>query len=336
MKRALMLATFVALLAGCGGGGSSAGGGTATSVTPFATADVSVTVTVPRNATSAARSAEYVSAGTASISVTVGGATTSAACAAPATTCTVQLVAPLGSDTFAVSLFDGSSNLLASGSVTQTITANVLNTVPLTFNGVIHTLSASLSAPSITLGAAASSILTIVAKDAAGDVIVPPGSYTMPITVTTTPSTLPASLTLSGATTITTIPASSSTLTVNYNGATTGISSLTLTATSGTVSGNAVLTFPTPGGVVLSTNTMQFTTIPASAQTTSVSETNYAGTFSDNTSNCTSIASVSAVVSNAVSVTPIAVGSCTAVILDTLGNSHPLTINVATTTITGS
>ena len=334
MKRALILATCAVLFAGCGGGGSSAGSTIATT-NAFDTAGVLVTVAIPRGTSSTARSAQYVSQGTASMSVTVSGATTSANCAAPATSCSVQVAAPLGSDMFAVSLFDASSNLLASGSATSVVTANVLNTVNLTFDGVIHSLSATLSSPTITLGAAASSTLTIVAKDAAGDTIVPPGNYTQPILVTTTPSSLPASLSLTGATTISTIPSSNSTLSVGYTGAATGTSSVVFTATAGAATGSATLTFPTPGGVVISPSSLQFTTIPASAQTATVSETNYAGTFSV-TTGCGATATLSAITAGVVSVTPNTVGSCTAIISDTLGNVHHLTINVATTAITGS
>ena len=335
MMRAFVCATFAALLAGCGAGGGTTSAAGSFRTTPLATANVSFSISVPRTtAASARRSPAYVSSGTASMSVTVGGATTSAPCTAPATTCTVQLAAPIGSDTFTASLYDGSMNQLASGSVTMTITANILNTINLTFDGIVHSLTATFDNPTITLGAPASSVLTIVAKDAAGSIIVPPGDYTLPVVVTESP-TLPASLTLTGATTITTIPASSSTVTVNYDGTAVGTSSILFTVTSGTVSGTAALTFPTVSGLHVNHATLQFTTIPASAQTETISENNYAGTWSDSGA-CGSIASVSAVSGSTITVAPLAVGTCTESVHDTLGNSTSFTIDVATTAITGS
>jgi hypothetical protein len=333
--RRIAAALLFALLTACGGGGSGAPAAAGFSgSTSLSSANVTVVIAVPRNASSAARSADYVSAGTAGVSVTVAGVTTSAACAAPATTCSVQVAAPLGSDTFAVSLYDASMNLLATGSAVSTVAANVVNTISLTFNGVIHSLTLSLSVPTITVGSAASSVLTIVAKDAAGDVIVPPGNYTQPIVVSQVPLSV-AAISTTGATTISTIPASSSTIGIAYTGAAI-TTSVVYTATAGTVTQSQTLSFPAPGGVNATPALLQFTTVPASALTETVSETNYDGTFSAVPAGCSGIATVGAVVNGSISVTPLGVGACTVAVSDTIGNNTSFSIHVATTAITGS
>jgi hypothetical protein len=335
MKRTA-LALACALLAACGGGGGSPApaGAPVSGGASGSSASVTVVIAVPRSASATARTPQYVSAGTASAAVTVSGVTTSAPCAAPATTCTVEVAAPLGSDTFAVTLYDASLNVLASGTTTATVTANVVNTISLTFDGVVSSFAMSLSAPTITVGAAATSVLTIVPKDAAGYTIVQPGNYTQPVVITQSPPSV-ASISTSGATTITAIPASASTITITYNGGA-APASVAYTATAGSATQTQMLGFPAPGGVTVSEPLLQFTTVPASAQTETVSETNYAGTFSDNALGCSGIASVGAVSGSTISTTPIAVGSCTVTVSDTVGNSQTFAIHVATTTITGS
>ena len=336
MKRFPAYALGLALLAGCGGGGSSPAAPPAHPSGSASTANVSVVIEVPRAASATSRSPQYVSSGTANVSVTVGALNASAPCVSPATTCSVSIAAPLGSDSFTVSLFDGSSNLLATGTTVFTVLANALNTIPLTFDGVVHSLTLSFNAPTIVQGAGASSNLTIIAQDAAGFTILQPGNYATPIVLTTSPA-LPSSFSLGAPATISAIPASNSVVPVNYDGTATAVTSIVFTATSGAVTGTATLTIPTPGGVHVGSGTLQFTTIPASAQTITISETNYAGTFSRIPAGCAGIASVGAITGgNQFSVTPLGVGSCTVSAADTLGNSQTVTINVATTSITGS
>lgn len=328
-------------LASCGGGG---GGNTPTAaVAPAApasgsTADVRVIVNVPRGAapSSSSRTPQYVSQGTASISATVGGITTSAPCVTPATTCSVDIAAPLGSDTFSISLFDASLVVLSTGSTTVTIVPNVVNTIPVTFDGVVNTLTVSLSPTSITVGAAASTTLSIVAKDPDGFTIIQPGNYTQPIVVTSSP-TLPAGLSFGGPTTITAIPASTTMIPINYTGVLVG-GPIVFTATSGTVTGSATLTIPAHGGVSVSPTTVQFTTVPGSSSVT-VDETNYDGsfTFADSPpGSCSGIVSLGAFSAGALPLTAQGAGTCTINASDTIGDSTPITVNVATTTLVGS
>jgi len=326
-------------LASCGGGSAPSA-----SVAPSgpgasgSTADVRVIVNVPRGAAPSAssRTLLYVSQGTASISATVGGITTSAPCVTPATTCSVDIAAPLGSDTFSISLFDSSLVLLSTGSTTATIVPNIVNTIPVTFNGVVNTLSVTLSPGSITIGAAASTTLSIVAKDADGFTIIQPGNYTQSIVVTSSP-TLPAGLSFGGPTTITAIPAATTMIPINYTGVLVS-GPIVFTATAGTVTGTATLTIPPHGGVSVSSTLVQFTTVPGSSSVT-VDETNYAGTFTFADSppgSCTGIVSRGTFSAGVLPLTSQGVGTCTIVASDTIGDSTPFTVNVATTSLVGS
>jgi hypothetical protein len=328
-------------LASCGGGGSSAPNAAiapAGRATSGSTADVRVIVNVPRGTvpSSSSRAPQYVSQGTASISATVGGITTSAPCVTPATTCSVDIAAPLGSDTFSISLFDSSLVLLSTGSTTVTIVPNIVNTIPVTFNGVVSTLTVTLSPGSITVGAPTSTQLSIVAKDPDGFTIIQPGNYTQPIVVTSSP-TLPAGLSFGSATTITAIPASTTMIPINYTGVLVS-GPISFTATAGTVTGSATLTIPPHGGVSVAPTTVQFTTVPGSSSVT-VDETNYAGTFTFADSppgSCTGIVSLGTFAAPNLPLTAQGVGTCTITASDTIGDSTPFTVNVATTSLVGS
>jgi hypothetical protein len=105
-----------AVLAGCGGGGaSSSGAAPAAPATSNAPIPLTITITVPRSTavTESTRRPAYISPSTQSITGAVvpaagGPATTAVAnCPTPQTTCAIQLLAPLGLDTFTLSLYDG-------------------------------------------------------------------------------------------------------------------------------------------------------------------------------------------------------------------------------------
>jgi hypothetical protein len=330
------------MLASCGGGGGSAPSAAVAPAGPGTSggmANARVIVNVPRGAaaSSASRKPQYVSQGTASLSATVGSITTSAPCVTPATTCSLDIAAPLGSDTFSISLFDSSLVLLATGSTTVTILPNGVNTIAVTFDGVVATLNVSLSPSSITVGAAASTTVSIVAKDPDGFTIIQPGNYTQAIVVTSSP-TLPAGLSFGGPTTITAIPSSTTMIPINYTGVLVS-GPISIIATAGTVTGSATLTIPPHGIVsVLPSTTVQFTTVPSSSSV-SVDETNYDGTFSFADSppgSCTGIVSIGAFSAGSLPLTAQGVGTCTINASDTIGDTTPITVNVATTTLVGS
>ncbi len=307
-----------------------------TPAAPAGTADVNIVVMIPRTAASTSRTPQSVSPATASISVTVGGQTTSGPCPATSTTCSFGVVAPLGTDTFTISAYAASSALLGTGTTTATILANGVNTISVTFDGVVSSLSVNLSPNTLTVGLPATTTLSIVAKDAAGYVILQPGNYVQPIQITTSPP-LPAPLTFGGPTTIAAIPATTTMIPVDYTGALAG-GPITFTATSGTVSGSASLIIPPPGPLTVAPGTVQFTTVPGAASI-SVSQNNYNGGFLFTQSppgSCSGVVSLGTFSGGLLPLTSLGVGTCTVIVSNSLGASTPVTINVETTTLVGS
>lgn len=170
-----------ALLAACGG---HSGGGSlpATPSNAARSVTVSFNIVIPSaTSASAARIPNYVSASThtANVSVSpVGDGSGSVTAGCTATACSGTISAPAGSDVFTVSLFDNAStpNLLSKGVVTQTIVAGQANTVNVTFDPVVATVT--FGAVSFTAGTAVSgTALPIVAKDAASNTIIGPGVF---------------------------------------------------------------------------------------------------------------------------------------------------------------
>lgn len=230
----IMLATLV--MAGCGGGGGSSTGSPLPVVqkTPANTVFV---ITIPRAPAASAdrRIPHYVTANVKAIdfAVTQGGASgpvgvgytfsvlspQAAYCQSTsgALKCSVAVNAPPGTDTFAVNLYDEASSatadIIATGSLTQTITANTSNTISITTEGVpaIAILGSTNLYPAV--GTVATIPIATQITDADGDVII--GSYSTPVTVTNSDA--------SGATVLSkTVIASNSDLaglSVSYNGA---------------------------------------------------------------------------------------------------------------------
>lgn len=147
---------IAAALASCGGGGGGAVGTApqpATSAAP-GTAEVQLVVMIPHTTSSTSRTPLYVSPATASISVTVDGVTTSGACAAPSPTCSFNFLAPLGSDTFTISAYDASAALLGTGATIATILPNGVNTIAVTFDGIVASFDVILSPNTMLVGLA--------------------------------------------------------------------------------------------------------------------------------------------------------------------------------------
>ncbi len=100
---------------------------------------------------------------------------------------------------------------------------------------------------------------------------------------------------------------------------------------------------PTPGAVVLAPNALAFTAVGATnAQSTTASESNYAGTFTaataaaGQTNSCSGIATISPAIGTIFSVTPVAAGHCTFTLTGGGTQSATLTIDVTTTNVGGS
>ena len=181
---------FVAL-AGCGGGSSSSPGGgppatpVPTLTPPTQTAPVSIAIVIPPGpgASALKRAPKYVSPATAVVQISVnGGAAQSfpvsggSPCTTPPAgsgTCAVySVVAPVGTDTFSVSLLDSANHVLSQGSTQATIVANTTNTVNITFAGVVASLTIAIANPNPPQGASARINVSLLPRDAAGYTIV--------------------------------------------------------------------------------------------------------------------------------------------------------------------
>jgi hypothetical protein len=282
----LALSASLALVS-CGGGhaqpGSSTLPGTASSPPASSTtATVRFDIVLPTASTSALRRAPaYISGSTQSAAVTVtpngGSAGSPTVIACSTTACSGAVIAPAGSDTFTVILYDGtngSGNALSTATTTQTIIAGAANSVNETFNGVVTSLAVALGA-SGTAGTSASLPLTVTALDADGNTIVGPGSY---VTANGTPVTIALSDSdATGATTPsqTNFTAPTSGITLNYTGLALAPATLTAKATGYT---SATVTFaPTLQPIVATPNVLDLyaTSGGGSTEAFSASETGW-------------------------------------------------------------
>ena len=93
---------------------------------------------------------------------------------------------------------------------------------------------------------------------------------------------------------------------------------------------------PTPAPVVLTQTTLAFVNVGAGfAQSASISEAGYTGSFTIASSTCSGIATAS-ISGSTITVTPVAAGSCTLSIAGGAGQPATLTIGVTTTSLGGS
>jgi hypothetical protein len=212
-SRALVVASIL-LLAGCGGGGS---GGATPQPHPTALPTntptsnyknvASLTLTIPLKAKpgSDLRHPQYVSPSTTELVVNVnavnGGAPPSWVTPNPQTvnlivgtnctttstteTCTVSTIpAPPGTVNYTFTVTDG-TNALATFAGDKSIAQGTSNTLSVTLEGIVKTVSvsgATLNANTPLTGSGET--LTVSAFDADGNLIVPPGNYNNPITLT--------------------------------------------------------------------------------------------------------------------------------------------------------
>lgn len=214
-----MGAVFIAVLAaGCSGGGSG------TSATPNVsgaqqnkgTSSVTFTMHWGTGTAAVQRNPRYVPATARSVSVSVNGGTPQYL-NAPASTIVID--APVGTDTFVFQTYDeqnGQGNVLSRATVTQTIVLGGANNVSAVLNGVVASVTVSLSNPAPNAGVPATVNVNVAAKDADGNTIVGPGDYSVPIHLAISDSTSSGTLSLS--TNNLQNPATTATLT--YNGGT--------------------------------------------------------------------------------------------------------------------
>ncbi len=155
-----------------------------------------VRVPAPATATGSAMRSQYISPSTQSLAVTVGGEPTVVANLTPSSpncvpasgpnplTCTVTVTAPVGTDTFTVTMYDGlnaSGNVLSKGSVTANVVANQTTPVNVVTGGTVCSIQVTLGNPAPPQGTSATIPVTVTVRDAAGNVIIAPGSYSAPI-----------------------------------------------------------------------------------------------------------------------------------------------------------
>ncbi len=151
---------------------------------------------IPRHAAAQRRRPAYVSGGTQSFSVAVNGtlaaqvdvdpSSVNCSAQAQAVACTAQVDAPVGSDTFVLTLSAGSGGsgpALAIGTVTQTIVRGTNNAVAIALGGVVAATSVALAAPNPVMGTASSTAVTVTAYDASGERITGATPYASPLTL---------------------------------------------------------------------------------------------------------------------------------------------------------
>ena len=186
---------------------------------------------------------EYISHATLSLSIQINNAQSLGAVVNnPGTggTSKVTIDAPVGTDVFLIKAYDqldAQGAVLSQAQVSQKIVAGKANTVSAVLNGVVASIALALSNPSPIAGTAATSSLTVTAKDADGNVIVGPGDYDQAIHLSDSDA---FATSLSGALVI----APGSALTLSYNGK--PILSAVITASAAGAPSSSVTFSPTP------------------------------------------------------------------------------------------
>lgn len=215
---------MIAVLAACSGG---SGGSTIPAAGSFSqhTSSAVFSISIPAR-TANARAPRYISPNTQSLTISVNGASTpavtqnvtpgSTGCTSSGAsiTCSVSVTAPVGNDTFAVTLFSGtnaSGSQLATGSVTATVGSNPTS-VDITLDGVVDSVALSLADASPYAGSPATIAVSVTAKDASGATIISPGGYSQPITLSDSDASGHTQLSA------TTITDPSTSVTLNYDG----------------------------------------------------------------------------------------------------------------------
>lgn len=162
------------------------------------------------------------------------------------TLCRFTVGITTGKQTFTVKTYDntgGRGKMLSSGRVTQKI-ATGLNVIGITLEGVVHSIAVATVGSNLPAGTAATIDLNVMAKDPDGNVIIAPGNYGVPITLSDSDG--------SGITSLSTtkVKAPDSTVSLAYNGhsitsATIGVSAPGVAASNAT----GVIFAPTPTDV---------------------------------------------------------------------------------------
>jgi hypothetical protein len=308
--RAIALGALI-LLAGCGGGGGSAPSPVQPAVqspptSAPRTASATLTLDVPRGASSARRAPHFVSPNSATLVVsvrTVNGQPPTAAQVPPALnpqtfplstaaggnctvspsgeTCTVTIAAPTGQVSYQFDLLDASNNKLATNTLTFTIAAGSTPQLQAQLDGIVSTVT--VTAPALTAGTSFSGPITVQAFDASGALIVGSAPYANPFTLTDNDASGATSLTDNATTGLAvTVGGPNDVVILNYDGSANDPFTISATVpgkapqTAGTVTTtNQPITFPgtpndtnSPSDPNYNQPTVVFATIPSTKQFT--------------------------------------------------------------------
>jgi virginiamycin B lyase len=240
-NRRLSAFAAVVVLAGCSGGGTSPR--TMAPVAGPVNGTLSLTLGAPP--ASHARRVKFLSPSAQSVSIAVTGiaapvvadvSATSPACSGSpgARVCAIPLAAPVGTDTFTVTLYDGpnaTGNQLGTGTAAQQVTTAGFS-VAIGVSGIAAAIQVMALQSIFTAGQPATTSITVPAQDSDGNTIT--GAYAAPVTLTNSDAT--GAFTLSA----TTIPSSSQSVTLTYNGSA-AITNATIGATSPGVPAGSVI-----------------------------------------------------------------------------------------------
>jgi hypothetical protein len=206
-------------------------------------ATATMTIAIPAKAANAIRNPKYISASTQSMTVSLVDGNnvaqlaeidltpSSAHCSAQSggLQCTASIPAPAGKDTFKLSMYDqtgGKGNLLSTGSVAATLVAGQATAIPMVLGGVPATATVILGTSTLPVGNAGSTSALVQAEDADGNLIIGPGAYANPITLTIAGDSYK---TLSLSTSTVTTPGQA--ITLSYNGGSNVASTITPSGT---------------------------------------------------------------------------------------------------------
>jgi phospholipase C len=212
------------------------------------------------------RRSRYISASTQSLSITVSGGSPVAYNISPSApncsgggggaplTCSFEQATQTGTQTVGLAAYDqpnGTGNILSQNTISTSVLPGQVNTIPITLDGVIASLSLVLTNSQLQQGSPASAGLSVNAYDADQNLIVGPGGYQPNIVVSdsdasggTTLSVTDGGQTINGGNSAT-ITDPTAVITINYNGQ--PLSGATFSASAGSLqtSGgqNALLSF---------------------------------------------------------------------------------------------
>jgi len=326
-RRVSPLLLVTGLLVGCAGPGPNPSV-PATAALPQAIARFIISIPADK------LRAKYVSTATASVSIKLVGNETvpTIVDVTPGQgPYTVNFRANAGRNSFDFNLYDntgGTGNLLSTTQVGVTLTAGQANVVPITTLGVPASILLQVgSVPSDAtplIGASAAPALSVTVKDAAGKIIT--GTYNTAITLNSSGVTNGAAVLST-----TTVPNDATAVTINYNGATNGV--ITYSATAGNATSNSVTLTPV-GPLVLSSSTIDILGI-GSGLIVTASQVN--GTVGASIGTCTGIATVTPsgpADSTTLSITGVAVGTCTLTVTGTNVPNKSIDVGVSSTSLT--